>query len=385
MPEMAVPEVNKRLLGELQEMGFPLAQSTRALHFSDNSSIDAAVNWLFDHQNDPDIDQMPLVPVNIEIETSDPSSVAEEVKLKAQELRDQVRIKKENEEKKLEREREKERRRSGKELLEAKSNQEENERKRNIALRKAEKEQEKKDRDRIRQKLQQDKAERRRMLGLPVEDPPPSIKSASNLMQQEKVPVKSVTVPTTGLMVDCLRSLKRNHKDDGTKVRRAFQTLLIYVRNVAKNPDEEKFRKLRISNPAFQNGRYGEVGFLKWLKAVLQLVATEHLSIFDMEEAIWPRTLGSSRDELSNFLCLLGLHGGTGSLWNDATILYPKLQERVGNMKEGTEFLELCGFERVGGNFLFLPRDKVDMEVLKSAGTALNSAITNPFFGLLSK
>ncbi|KAI8574276.1 hypothetical protein RHMOL_Rhmol01G0341700 [Rhododendron molle] len=376
MPGMAVPEVNKRLLGQLQEMGFPLAQATRALHFSDNSSIDAAVNWLFDHQNDPDIDQMPLVPVNIEIETSDPSSVAEEVNLKAQELRDRVRIKKENEEKKLEREREKERRRSGKELLEAKSNQEENERERNIALRKAEKEQEKKDRDRIRQKLQQDKtaeaprsctvsggllqehqaskkhfihstfptfphhslvkivaqilfeifshlqfslipsalfsqAERRRMLGLPVEDPPPSIKSASNLMQQEKVPVKFAIVPTTELMVDCLRSLKRNHKDDGTKAMRAFQTLLIYVRNVAKNPDEEKFRKIRISNPAFQ--------------------------------------------------------------------------ERVGNMKEGTEFLELCGFERVGGEFLFLPRDKVDMEVLKSAGTALNSAITNPFFGLLSK
>lgn len=53
------------------------------------------------------------VPVNIEIETSDPSDpsdVAEQVKLKAQELRDQSRIKKENEEKKLEREREKERR-----------------------------------------------------------------------------------------------------------------------------------------------------------------------------------------------------------------------------------------------------------------------------------
>lgn len=55
-------------------------------------------------------------------------------------------------------------------------------------------------------------------------------------------------------------------------------------------------------------------------------------------------------------------------------------------MKEGIEFLELCGFERVdGGKFLFLPRDKVDLEVLKSAGAALDTAITNPFFGLLSK
>lgn len=74
------------------------------------------------------------------------------------------------------------------------------------------------------------------------------------------------------------------------------------------------------------------------------------------------------------------------SLCNCAMILYPKLQERLGNMKEGIEFLELCGFERVdGGKFLFLPRDKVDLEVLKSAGAALDTAITNPFFGLLSK
>lgn len=31
---MAVPEVNKKLLTELEEMGFPLARATRALHYS---------------------------------------------------------------------------------------------------------------------------------------------------------------------------------------------------------------------------------------------------------------------------------------------------------------------------------------------------------------
>ncbi|XP_057472415.1 uncharacterized protein LOC130760993 isoform X1 [Actinidia eriantha] len=322
---MAVPEVNKKLLDELEEMGFPLAQATRALHYSGNCSVDAAVNWVFNHQNDPDIDQMPLcsqVPVNIDIDTSDPSNITEEVRLKAQELRDRMRRKNEREEKKLEKEKaleregEKGRIRAGKEVLEAKRIQEENERKRFMALRKAEKEQEKRERDKIRQKLQQDKVERRRGLGLPLDDPPP-VKNASSLPQVDKnsLPVKYVTLPVgatkTGLLRDCLRSLKVNHKDEA-KVRRAFQTLLIYIRNVAKNPDEEKFRKIRLSNPAFQ--------------------------------------------------------------------------DRVGNMKEGTEFLELCGFERdEGDKFLFLPGNKVDAEVLKSAGTVLNSAITNPFFGLLSR
>ena len=60
-------------------------------------------------------------------------------------------------------------------------------------------------------------------------------------------------------------------------------------------------------------------------------------------------------------------------------------QDRVGSLKGGIEFLELCGFERTeGGDFLYLPRDKVDMAVLKSAGSEIKSAITNPFFGVLS-
>jgi hypothetical protein len=52
----------------------------------------------------------------------------------------------------------------------------------------------------------------------------------------------------------------------------------------------------------------------------------------------------------------------------------------------GLEFLELCGFEETKeGEFLYLPRDKVDMAVLNTAGYELKSAMTNPFFGLLGR
>lgn len=62
----------------------------------------------------------------------------------------------------------------------------------------------------------------------------------------------------------------------------------------------------------------------------------------------------------------------------------PTFQDRVGGLHGGVEFLELCGFEKLeDGEFLFLPRDKVDMAVLNSAGSELNSAIANPFFGVL--
>ncbi|RRT68936.1 hypothetical protein B296_00013246 [Ensete ventricosum] len=68
--EMVVPEVDSDLLGQLESMGFPTARATRALHYSGtillysvlgNSSIEAAINWVAEHEDDPDIDQMPLV------------------------------------------------------------------------------------------------------------------------------------------------------------------------------------------------------------------------------------------------------------------------------------------------------------------------------------
>ncbi|XP_062109190.1 vicilin-like seed storage protein At2g18540 [Humulus lupulus] len=307
--EMIVPEVDKKLLEELEAMGFPTARATRALHFSGNGSLEAAINWVVEHENDSDIDQMPMVPANTKVEAPKPSLTPEQLKAKQQELREKARKKKEEEEKRTEREREKERIRVGRELLEAKRIEEDNERKRIMALRKAEKEEEKRAREKIRQKLEEDKAERRRRLGLPPEDPS-TAKPPPPVVEEKKtmLPIKPVT--KVERMRECLRSLKQNHKEDDAKVKKAFQTLLTYLGNVVKSPDEEKFRKIRLSNQSFQ--------------------------------------------------------------------------ERVGAVKGGIEFLELCGFEKIeGGEFLFLPRDKVDFPVLRSAGSELDSAIKNPFFGVL--
>ncbi|KAE9602989.1 hypothetical protein Lal_00018385 [Lupinus albus] len=306
--EMVVPEVDKKILEELESMGFSAARATRALHYSGNAGLEAAVTWIVEHENDPDIDQMPLVPANTKVEAPKPSLTPEELKAKQQELRERARKKKEEEEKRTEREKEKERIRIGKELLEAKRIEEDNERKRILALRKAEKEEERRAREKIKQKLEEDKAERRRKLGLPPEEP--SVSKPSPVVEEKKsfLPVRPAT--KSEQMRECLRSLKQNHKEDDARVKRAFQTLLTYVGNVARSPDEEKFRKIRLTNQSFQ--------------------------------------------------------------------------ERVGALKGGIEFLEICGFEKIdGGEFLFLPRDKVDMAVLNSAGSELDSAIKNPFFGVL--
>ncbi|KAE9601165.1 hypothetical protein Lal_00023907 [Lupinus albus] len=306
--EMVVPEVDKKILEELESMGFSTTQATRALHYSGNAGLEAAVTWIVEHENDPDIDQMPLIPANTKVEAPKPSLTPEELRAKQQELRERARKKKEEEEKRTEREREKERIRIGKELLEAKRIEEENERKRILALRKAEKEEERRAREKIKQKLEEDKAERRRRLGLPPEEP--SVAKPAPVVEEKKsfLPIRPATKAEQ--MRECLRSLKQNHKEDDARVKRAFQTLLTYVGNVARNPDEEKFRKIRLTNQSFQ--------------------------------------------------------------------------ERVGALKGGIKFLEICGFEKIdGGEFLFLPRNKVEMAVLNSAGSELDSAIKNPFFGVL--
>ncbi|XWS31266.1 hypothetical protein CRYUN_Cryun23aG0062800 [Craigia yunnanensis] len=308
--EIPVMEVKMKLLGELESLGFPRARAVLALHHSGNITVEAAVNWLIDHENDAEIDQMPLVAINVDIESPQPSDITEAIRIKEQELRDRVRKNKQEEEKKHEREREKERIRAGKELLEAKRIAEENERQRLLAWRKAEKEEEKRAREKVLRKLEVDKLERKRALGLPLESQ--AVKPSVSVTQEKKnsLPVKSVK--KADRMREFLRSLKHTYRDDSATVKRAFQTLLIYVGNVARTPDEEKFRKIRFSNPKFQ--------------------------------------------------------------------------ERVGSLKGGIEFLELCGFERSEGNdFLVFPRDKVDIELLNSAGSLLKSAITNPFFGLLEQ
>ncbi|KAL0436169.1 UNVERIFIED_CONTAM: hypothetical protein Sradi_0324800 [Sesamum radiatum] len=322
-------EVDQRLLRELEAMGFSKDRARMALS-SGNSSIEAAIDWLADHENDTVTSETPTIPeaevvVNINIEASDSFQISEKVKLRAQELRNQARNKKADQEKKLEREREKARIRAGKELLEAKRMAEESERKRFgydflftfsvirfLAQRKADKEEEKRAREKILQKLQQDKLERREMLGLPKEGTIP-MKPDTRLPQTTK-PVDALPVKHSAArerMRECLRSLKHQNKDDNAEAMRAFQALFICVRNIVSNPEEEKFRKIRLNNPVFQ--------------------------------------------------------------------------DRVGKFEQGVEFLELCGFERVeGGNFLLLPREKVDMGLLNLAGTELQSALTNPFFGLLS-
>nr|BAD08748.1 hypothetical protein [Oryza sativa Japonica Group] len=367
---MATPQLDKRILSELELMGFPTARSIRALHFSGNSSLESAINWLLEHENDPDIDQLPLIPREINIECGDTPNEARndiqgmradaqeskpeestaagrqketsqvERELNADQNEDEVRrriielfkSKQDGQERERGRirnqlqEDKRERIRAAKDLMEAKRTLEENQRKRVMESRKADQEEEKRTRERIRKRIEDDKdssiswcphncsfkvwlsetAERRRRLGLPMENP---VASVPTLTPTKIKPVEPAVSPEQ--LRDCLRNLKKNYKDDTTKVTRAFQILLKIIANIVKNPEEEKFRRIRLNNPVFK--------------------------------------------------------------------------ERVGNLQGGVEFLELCGFMKLAiSGYLVMPRDNINLALLNAAGVEVASAMENPYFGLLS-
>uniref|UniRef100_A0A0E0LX48 UBA domain-containing protein n=1 Tax=Oryza punctata TaxID=4537 RepID=A0A0E0LX48_ORYPU len=348
---MATPQVDNRMLGELELMGFPTACSIRALHFSGNSNLESAINWLLEHENEPDIDQLPLIPREINIECGDTPNEARndiqgmranaqeskpeestaagrqkdtsqvERELNADQNEDEVRrrivelykSKQDGQERERGRirnqlqEDKRERIRAAKELTEAKRTLEENQRKRVMESRKADQEEEKKARERIRKRIEDDKAERRRRLGLPMENP---VASVPTLTPMKIKPVEPAVSPEQ--LRDCLRNLKKNYKDDTAKVTRAFQILLKIIANIVKNPEEEKFRRIRLNNPVFK--------------------------------------------------------------------------ESVGSLQGGVEFLELCGFMKLTiSGYLVMPKDKINMALLNAAGVEVASAMENPYFGLLSK
>lgn len=269
--EMVAPLVDSAAQQQLQDMGFPANRTIRALHSTGTSNIEQAVNWLDQHSEDADIDQPLLIPK----EEPKVKLSPEEAKAAAEEILCKAKTKREKEERELERLREQERVRSGKELLAAKKLEEEGVFRRNVEDRAREKKEEQKARERIRAKLAEDKKERRRKLGLPEEQTEAEIaKEATEAAEKRKaaeagklrLPVKPVGA--TEKLRSSLVDMKKAAGDDDAKPKAAWATLVKMLGNVARSPAEQKFRRIKLSNPAFQNKVASLSGSLTFLELV---------------------------------------------------------------------------------------------------------------------
>lgn len=68
---------NEAAIGQLEAMGFPRVRCEKALHATGNEDAEAAMNWLFSHMEDPDIDEPVNLGGNAAAETDDADKIAQ--------------------------------------------------------------------------------------------------------------------------------------------------------------------------------------------------------------------------------------------------------------------------------------------------------------------
>ncbi|XP_057534779.1 uncharacterized protein LOC130813079 [Amaranthus tricolor] len=379
---MAVPEVDKNLLEKLEEMGFSLACSTRALHYSGNTNLEDAINWIIEHENDSDIDQMPLVPVDIDLDDSKPFPISEEVKIKAEKLRNGARQFYKDKDKDLEREREKERIQAKKIIMEAKRIAEENARKRMIASIEAEKEEERRARERIWQKLEAEKEEERRARERIWEADKEEERRARERIQQKLEADKEEERRAR-------ERIRQKLEADKEEERRARER----IRQKLEADKAERRSKLGIQpvlssppvQPAIHAIQKNAVEAPKPVKSTKKAEVLNNclrsLKRYNKDkEAKVNKAFQTLQIYIRNVM-----NNPDVEKFRNIRLANPVFQERVGSLTGGVRFLELCGFQKTkDGRFLYLPRDRVDMNSLNAAMSALHSAITNPFYGLFS-
>lgn len=184
-------KVNQVLLKQLTtEIGFPPIRAEKALIFTGNKSLEAAVDWCFEHADDPDIDE-PLQVVAPD-GAPKPQLTPEEAKKKADELFARARAKRETEEKRQAIEREKDRIKSGKEVTSSRAKLEAEARKRAVEERLQQKREALAERQRVRQMLEADKERRRQRFNMP--GPPPPVPETPTPQPPQRAPVASANV-----------------------------------------------------------------------------------------------------------------------------------------------------------------------------------------------
>lgn len=116
--DMVPIPVNLEVLGQLADMGFPDPRSRKALYHS-KDSLEAALLWLEEHENDADIDQPYMVRKADALKANRPPLTEEEKAAKIAELKrkiEQKRIERARQERETEIQREKQRRENGQKI-----------------------------------------------------------------------------------------------------------------------------------------------------------------------------------------------------------------------------------------------------------------------------
>ncbi|CAB9518415.1 UBX domain protein [Seminavis robusta] len=287
-----------------EEMGFPLIRAQKGLLNGNARTVDAAIEWLTEHQDDTDIDEpIPLQEpkggggvtaaqsyrcnecgkilsnmANLELHAnktghSDFEESTEHVKpltpeekvqkiAEIKELLKKKRAEREAEEKVDHVQREKNRRFMGKEMAKTREQMEIEQRKRDALQRKKEKEAAKRERERIRAELEKDKLERQANKGklssrLGVDGyNPDGIQYDKDTDKQEgdaaaAASQKKKSLGPSAAKIDEYIGKVSSYRAGGDGLK-CLKILKIYVSNVVDNPTEDKFKSINMENKAYK-------------------------------------------------------------------------------------------------------------------------------------
>lgn len=230
-------KINQDLLKQVMEMGFDEMKAEKALYVTDNQGVEFAVNWLGEHGEDADIElpmkkPKPAPPPPPE----KPKLSPEEAAAKAAELQKQIKERKEAAAKVDEKEKEKNRIAMTKAMQENQAKLQEEERKRDIEQRKREEAAHAAHKAQLKEQMRLDYIER---FGC---EPP-----------EEDEQAKAKEKPKKDQVAFFLNKLKKDYKDTNREgLKTCLTTLRVYIKNLQDNPQEDKFKSIKVENKAFQ-------------------------------------------------------------------------------------------------------------------------------------
>jgi hypothetical protein len=274
--EFIKPEVAQ----QLQEMGYSKNVSEKACLFT-NSNIDQALDWIFQHSNDPDFEEEAKVEVS-EDQKPKVQMSKEEAAIKAKELQQKMRKMHEEKQKELDREHERLRIQNAKEMAKAREAEKERQARLFVEQKKKRDKEEAEHRRQVLEELERDKAERLGKKYVPPE-------------QKQKVYTKEENIQYY------IKSIKTvyNPFRAGDTLKICFKTLKIMLSNVVKNPNEDKFKTIKLSNPNVHE-RVGKISIaLKLLEELGFVKNDEVMVVTNVDMDLFNKTIGYLENELA--------------------------------------------------------------------------------------
>jgi len=234
--------VKQEVAKQLIEMGYSKNVAEKAL-FMNQSVLDKSLEWIYEHQQEPDFEEELRIMGTAE-EQKQQQLTPEEIAKKAKEFSDYAHKKYLEKKKKVEDEQEKFRREQTREMAKAKREIDDAELRRFVEIKKQQKIEDEKEKQRMLEQLARDKEER---FGKKFD-----AKTGKPKEESKTSPFESIQH-----YVKSIKTLYPTFRNPDT-AKNCLNTIKVVITNILKNPSEEKFRKVKTTNPNFEE-RVGKI------------------------------------------------------------------------------------------------------------------------------